>query len=84
MDINLFRELFGVKVCETDEIGLLKNFTNTVMKSKVCPLPCKLNYLELDILPGTVIYKLNIHPLNIYRIIQNYYSSIDSNDFNRR
>ena len=56
-DINIFRELFGVKICESDEIELLKNFTNTAMKSQVCPLPCILNYVELDNLPGTVIYK---------------------------
>ena len=55
---DFFRELFGVKICESDEIGLLKNITRTAMKREVCPLPCKLNYVELDILPGTAIYKI--------------------------
>ena len=52
---SIFRDMFGVKICQSDEIVLLKNITKTALKSQVCLLPCTLNYVELEILPGTVI-----------------------------
>lgn len=52
IDNDLFRELYGVEICEKDEIKTLKNITKAAMDSEVCKLPCVMNFFDLDHMPG--------------------------------
>ena len=50
-------------MCVKDELATLKNITKAAKESGVCQMPCSLNYLVFDHLPGKhlkQVYNLKI------------------------